>query len=129
SLKSRTEHQAARQHHPGEWTWDNLQAARLQANATARPHGLHGPTPDELWAARSTLSPDARALFHACVHRQRQQARAEKNYPTEGPLPGKDDRALDRIAIRRALVEHGYLLFSRRRLPLTFIRRKVADIT
>src|SRR5262249_36317913 len=125
---SRTEHHAARQGHPAHWTWDNLQAARLQANATARPHGLYAPTPDGLWDTRPTLSHNARASFHACLNRQRQQARLELNYPTEGPLQGKDDRALDRIAIRRALVEHGYLLFSRRRLPLPFNTKKAADI-
>jgi len=36
---------------------------------------------------------------------------------------------MDRLAIQRALVEHAYLLFSRRRIPLPFIRKKVTEIT
>jgi transposase InsO family protein len=78
SLKTRTDQQAARQGHPGHWTWDNLQAALLQANATARPHGLYGPTPDELWATRSLLSADGPARFHASLNRQRHQAQGMK---------------------------------------------------
>jgi len=44
-------------------------------------------------------------------------------------LPTRLERTIDRRAIRRALVEHGYLLFARRRLTLPITKHKVADIT
>jgi transposase InsO family protein len=42
--------------------------------------------------------------------------------------PTQEQRALDRQAIRRALEEHGFLLYSRRRIPLPIKRRKMAKI-
>jgi transposase InsO family protein len=128
SLKTRTECHALR-HGRSAWTWDDVEAARLEANATARPHGSYGPTPDDLWLNRPALTSLERALFQATLHRLRREVRIHEGYSTEGPLPVRDDRAVERHAIRRALVEHGYLLFSRRRLPLSFTNNKVTDIT
>jgi hypothetical protein len=51
SLKARTAAYAARHVRPGCCTWDDIAAARLDATATARPHGPNSPTPDEAWAA------------------------------------------------------------------------------
>src|ERR1700694_2821362 len=48
SLKARTEVYASRQDHPGQWTWDDVAAAQEEANATARPQGECGPTPERL---------------------------------------------------------------------------------
>src|SRR5262249_11848050 len=56
ALKSRAERRAAHHGHAGYWTWDDVQAARDEANATARPRGLHGPTPEQAWAARRPVS-------------------------------------------------------------------------
>src|SRR5207245_8901868 len=129
SLKTRTEEHASRHGRAGQWTYDDVQAARLEANATARPRGSLGPSPDQAWTARRSLPVHDRALFGASLQRHRQQARLEQGYPTEEPLAVRDDRAIDRIAIRRALCEHGYLLFSRRRIPLPIRKKKVAEIT
>jgi transposase InsO family protein len=83
SLKTRTEQQASRQGRPGQWTWDDVAAARLEANATARPRGPHGPTPDDAWAARRPLRAAERTLFHALVNRLRQVVRLEEG--CQGP--------------------------------------------
>jgi hypothetical protein len=129
SLKSRTESQASRKDHPGCWTWDDVAAAREEANATARPRGPQQPTPAEAWAARPRLSATSRALFQATVARYRTEARAEEGHASDGPLDEKVQRALDRKAFRRALVEHGYLLLQRRQIPLPIRGRKAARIT
>jgi hypothetical protein len=129
SLKARTECHAARHGRPAQWTWDDVEAGRLEANATARPQGPTGPTPDEIWTSRRKITADERTCFHATVERRRAEVRLEKKYPAEGPLSVRDDRAVDRLAIQRALVEHGYLLFSRRRIPLPFTRKKAANIS
>ena len=51
SLKSRTECQAFKAGRVGFWTWDDVEAARHEANLTARPHGEGGPTPAQAWRA------------------------------------------------------------------------------
>ena len=54
SLTMRAERLATHRGHPGVWTWDTLEAAR-EANATARPRGLGGLSPEEVWAARGPI--------------------------------------------------------------------------
>jgi transposase InsO family protein len=129
SLKTRTETHATRHGRPGHWTWDDVAQAQLEANATARPQGPAGPTPEQSWAQRPALSMAQRQLFQAVVQQHRTEARTEESLPREGPLPSMVERSIDRRAIRRALVEHDYLLFRRRGLPLPFKKRKTAEIT
>lgn len=128
SLKTRTETHAARHGHPARWSADDVAQAQAEANATARPHGPTGPTPQECWSARRPLTPADRKLFQVALTRMRTEARIEEGLPTEGPLETRMERTLDRRAIRRALVEHGYLLFLRRRITLPFTKQKVANI-
>jgi transposase InsO family protein len=128
SLKARTAAHAARHGRPGCWTWDDLAAARLEANATARPRGLTGPTPDEAWAARASIPVGDRVSFAELVEDHRWTARRELVLPPSGPLPVMTGRAVDRIAIRRALVDRGVLLFSRRSIPQPVARQKAEAI-
>jgi len=125
SLKTRTETQAVRAGHPGHWTCDDAAAAQEQANATARPRGEQGPTPDDLWRTRATITPQERDLFQATLARRRIEARQEQATPLDAALYPSDQRALDRKAISRTLGELGYLLFRRRRIPLPFKKRNV----
>jgi putative transposase len=129
SLKTRTEHHAARHDRPAQWTCDDVAFAQDEANATARPKGPTGPSPDQSWAARPTITADQRALFHQAVNQHRDQVRLQQGLPLEGPRTCQEERATDRLAIQRALVEHAYLLFSRRRIPLPFRRKKVTELT
>jgi putative transposase len=122
SLKTRTERYATRAGHPGYWTSDDIAAAQTEANATARPHGEAGPTPNELWQTRRPLALGERQMFQTSVCQQREMlATTDVSSRTE-------DRRLQREAIRRALVEHDILLFSRRRLPLPIRPQKTANI-
>jgi putative transposase len=128
SLKARTQTHALRQGRAQHWSADDVAAAQAEANASARPQGPAGPTPEQRWALRPTLSPDQRLLFQAAVERHRQEALRQQDLPTHDRLETYEARAIDRQAIRRALVEHGYLLFARRRIPLPFSKRKKAGI-
>jgi hypothetical protein len=133
SLKTRTEYHAARHDRPGHWTCDDLAAAQAEANATARPHGPTEPTPDQAWANRRRLTAADRALFQDAVNRHRAEVRIQQPPPFVGPLSERpfsdqEERAMDRQAIQRALVEHHYLLFSRRCIPLPFRKKKVTYI-
>jgi transposase InsO family protein len=123
SLKTRTERHASRAGHPGYWTSDDVAAAQTEANATARPHGETGPTPDDLWRNRRPIPATWRRLFQEAVERQRAEL-TEQDAP-----PLKDERRTQREAIRRALEEHGILLFSRRRIPQPIASQKTANIT
>jgi transposase InsO family protein len=127
SLKTRSEQQAARHGRPGQWTWDDVEAARWEANATARPHGPSGPTPDSAWDHRSRITPEERTLFRAEVERQRQAVDAQGG-PEANPQTDLSERARDRQAIRRALEGLGYLTYTRRRIPLPIRKKKVAGI-
>jgi len=129
SLKTRTERHAARCSHPGVWTSDDAARAQAEANALAHPKGERGPTPDAAWSSRRRLTAADRALFEATVVRLRDEERARAGPATEGSPNSTAERRAARVAIRRALVEHGYLLFSRRRIPLPIRRRKADRLT
>ena len=129
SLKARTAAHAARHGRSGWWTFDDVAAACLEANATARPRGPAGPTPDEVWAARASIAPADRVALAALVEEHRCTARRELVLPPTGPLPVMTDRAVDRVAIRCALVERGVLLFQRRSIPQIIHRQKADAIT
>ena len=129
SLKTRTERHAAQAGHPAYWTGDDVEHARAEANATARPKGPTGPTPNQLWEERRPITPEQRSVFQATVHRHRQEVNVEEGIAPDARLQPQEERRLNRPAIRRALGEHGYLLFSRRRLPLPITNQKTANIT
>jgi hypothetical protein len=129
SMKSRSEEQASRAGRAGCCTYADVEAAKIEANATARHRGPSGPSPDELWRARPGITSAVRDRFRAAVDQARLEARRQGGWPSEGPLTEHEARALDRQAIRRALVEHDFLLFSRRQIPLPFPKRKAANIS
>ena len=101
-------------------------AARRQRDRPA--DGPTGPTSEELWQARPTLTLDQRTLFQATVTRNREEIRTREGHPQEESMSTSKERLMDRETIRRALGERGYLLFSRRRIPLRFNQHKTADI-
>jgi transposase InsO family protein len=127
SLKTRTEEHASRRGRPGQWTFDDVEAARLESNSTARPQGRSGPTPDEAWAARTPITLEERTLFQAEVERQRQAVDAQGG-PEANPQTDLSERARDRLTIRRALEGLGYLTYTRRRITLPIRKKKVANI-
>jgi transposase InsO family protein len=129
SLKTRTERHAARAGHPAYWTLDDIEHACEEANTTARPHGPIGPTPAQLWEKRRKVTPEQRSIFQTTVDRRRQEVNAQEGIAHDARLQPSQERRLNRPAIRRALGEHDYLLFSRRRIPLPITKRKSANIT
>ncbi len=126
SLKSRTLEQAAWQGRPTCWTSAAAEAARLQANTSAAL--VRGPTAAETWAQRSAISPTERRRFQLTVERRRDEVYTERAIDLSEQPDHWKDSAIDRKAIQRALVEHGYLLFRRRRIPLEISEEKVANI-
>ena len=113
SLKTRSERLAAQRGQPAQWTHAVVEAARQEANATARPRRLHGATPDDVWFRRRPLTAYERDRFRATVRDLQDRARAEKCLPLVGELSRTDQARVDRVAIRRALVAHDLLVFWR----------------
>jgi transposase InsO family protein len=126
SLKTRTQQHADQAGHPDHWTAHNAETARLEANTTAHPRQLKGATPEATRAARAPLTAEQRARFHETVKIFQAEARAEANLPSTGELTRTQQAAVNRVALRRALVEHDLLLFRRRRVPATIKRPKTA---
>jgi transposase InsO family protein len=123
SLKKRTEEHARTQGHAGRWQLPDLTAAQTQANAS-HPRRLNGCTPASVWVSRTAVDALERVLFALTVDRQRFQVRDDLGIAQEESLDHWRASAVDRQAIERALVEHGHLLFTRRRLPLRIRRQK-----
>ena len=128
-MKKRTERQAAYLGRTGQWTAEDVAAAQAEANAAPRRGDRRGPSRDELWQARRRLTQDDRSLLQQTVAQLRPQERVKEGLTQEGPWTAAEERQIERKAVCRALVEHGYLLFSRRRIPLPIELLKTAKIT
>lgn len=117
-LKTRAHHEAARHDRPGHWTCDDVEVARLMANATPRPHGVDHETPDERWACRSRPEEAARLalieLAKTCTTEERDRLSADVG----GVLQRCHEAAAARIGLCRALVQLGYVQLRRRRFTL-----------
>ena len=124
SFQTRAHHEAARHDHPGEWNCDDVEAARLQANELARPWGHNADTPGITWIERRPVCAEVCAEFAASVQQFETEAQLERQKDRlEGiPLGAKDIASCRRVAISRALVARGFLLFRRRRFTLPFKR-------
>ena len=122
SLKTRIFYQAIR-HGAYDWTSDDVEAARQQANCAVRPYGggLLA-TPQQQWAARPRITPAQREQFRQCVLENCRQYLGEQGLEDEPwHYLSASVRALAaRTAIRRALVALGYLLVTRRRITPPF---------
>jgi hypothetical protein len=99
SMKTRTFHAAVRHGRPGDWTCEDLEIARQEANQTARPWGVNGPTPQEAWLSRQPVAAKERSAFAVTVQRQ------------EAANGETDEQARRRQALAQALLSHGLLEF------------------
>ena len=129
SIKTRAHHEAARRNRPGQWTCDDVEAARLQANETGRPWGWTGPTPNEVFEKRVSITENERRMFLTSHEAYATSERQQCGYDPHDELDHYQQAHVDRPAIVRALVEHGYLEFRRRRVTPPFVRRKTIKIS
>jgi len=127
SGKRRTQRFSELAGHPDLWTRLNLLSAQNEANTTARPRRLHGMTAQQVWDARPPLSSDERARFDASVAQFRIEACIVHGLSIEEPLTRSEQAAVDREALRRALVAHDLLWFRRRSIPPRITRPKVTS--
>jgi len=127
-LTTRTAARATEQGHGDRWEPPELEAAQTAANAS-HPRPLNGRTPTDVWQAPTPLAMLERVIFALTADRQRFRVREELGIDQDEPLDHWRQSAVDRTALERALVEHGHLLFTGRRIPLKNSRRTVtADV-
>lgn len=114
SISRRAEEHASADGRPGEWTCDDLESARLQANREGRPRkGRPGITPDEAWARRRRFCDEERvALEAAALHASLREWELRES---SGDTRDRSVRAnVERAALSRALCELDYLKIRRR---------------
>jgi transposase InsO family protein len=126
--KRRTEQLAARRGEYLDWSANDLFAAQEWANHDHYPSGLAAGTPAERFAARRPFDPNERDAFRQAV------VQFERQFNHDVCIAG--DAMTDalraahhRRAVRRALVEFGYLDITRRSIPQPIQTAKCARIT
>jgi hypothetical protein len=129
ALKRRTQQQAERRGQADGWTGTDLTRARALANATARPRGARGPTPDQAWAARRAVSAAEQEAWAAGVRDSEARARRRAGLAWDAALSHEDQAALQWGVLQQALVEGGLLTITRRRIPHRFFGQNPANFT
>ena len=117
TLKTFTHQHAIREGHPFRWTSTDVEHARQLANTLSRPWGHRGPSPEEAWEQRATITAEEREEFQQAVARHRSQARTDLGLDETFELNGKDQSRINRMALSRALAELDYLAMHRVRRP------------
>jgi transposase InsO family protein len=107
-MKERTAWQALRRGRQDRWTSEDLEAARLAANATRAPKAFD---------PASKVTPELRAAFRRSVRSYKAQLWAERGLDPASASRRQIDR-VNRQAITRALVAHGILEIRSRRVSL-----------
>jgi hypothetical protein len=109
SLTTRAAHEAARHGRPGRWTCDDVEAARRQANELARHADLGRRTAAQAWGSRRRVGAEEREVFLADVARHREGIRRHMVEVGEDVTASRTANAIERIAIKNALVERELL--------------------
>jgi len=128
SIATRAYHHAVRNGRATHWTCEDVFAAVHEANETARPWGRNGDSPAERWKSRMAISNDERERFMTCYRAHQQRERTKRGISDDVHLQHYEQASIDRFAISRALIEHGYLQIRRRRIPLRVSKKKVLRI-
>jgi transposase InsO family protein len=96
-------------------TRNDAEQARRLANSLARPLGWSGPAAVELWEARPLISPMLREALSETVNARRAVVRAAWDFDPHEKLSHYPQAAVDRRAVRDALLAHDLLRIHPRR--------------
>ena len=129
ALKTRTREEAARQGRASHWTADDTEVARRMANELTYPNGPRHPTRQERFRAAPRMLTAERAAFGRTTADKQNQERLKQSYPLDTDLGHMAQAQIDREAIRRALVEHGYLTFTQRSITPSLKSQKTLRIS
>jgi len=84
------------------------------ANEMTYSHGPLRPTRHEHLRTSPRITLEARAAFGRTIEHEQTQERLKQGYPLDTDLGHAAQAEIDRVAIGCALVEHGFLTFTRR---------------
>jgi hypothetical protein len=106
SMMARTEEQTERAGHPGQWTAEDAERARLEANVFSISPGDPRQSPQQVWQAREPLRLEEREGLAAKVNTFREEEKAQQQ--GEGKAEGGAQEAEARqsswrVLLRRAL--------------------------
>lgn len=109
--------EALAQHYnrPAGPTCDDAENARQLGNELAHPRGWQGPNARELWDERAPLTPQERDAFWATLSERRAVVRAQWEFTPDVELTHYPASAVDRRAVRDALLAHDLLKIHPRR--------------
>ena len=127
SIKTRAQHASVAAGRPGEWICDDIENAACEANATARPFGQYGPPPEEVWRQRVPVGEEERKQFQQTYRRRYAEECSLRGLPWTTAIEPMEKASIDRVAISRALIEHGYLGLRRKRITAPISRKKAAN--
>ncbi|MGD9693974.1 MAG: DDE-type integrase/transposase/recombinase [Phycisphaerales bacterium] len=100
---------------PAGPTYEDACQARQLANELAHPHGWRGPTAAQLWDERVPIRFAERAAFLATVADNRTLVRGHWQFNSDAELTHYQAAAVDRRAVRDALLSHDLLKIHPRR--------------
>jgi transposase InsO family protein len=129
ALKTRIFFEASRHGRNDHWLSDDVEAARLLANTTARPWGRLAPTPQQRWEARLPLPDPHRPQFRQALAVQVQRVQADLGLGLILELHPQDRATVARQAVGQTLQALGYLQVQRRRVTPPFPLSKVGTIS
>lgn len=115
TLKAYTAAAALAHGRPAAPQREDLAIGRANANRFTRRLGRKSPTADELWRGRPPIGDDLRRAFQTTLQAQRVQARAARGLGADAPLGHYQQAAVDRDAVRDALLAHDLLEIKPRR--------------
>lgn len=104
-LKSYTDAAAARHNRPKAPLPEDLATARQNANRFTHRLGPKAPSADALWQHRQPITDHERSDFQEAVRVNQISARAERGLTVDATLSHYQQAAVDRDAVRKALVE------------------------
>ena len=129
AMKVRTHYQAALDGRAGNWTCEDTEAARCQANEYHYPGSRSHGTAHRRWQSRVEIDYTERAHFQLVLERALHEQQEKRSYDSQELFTAAAQAAEHRRAVRQALVELGILTTVWRSITLPIKPRKSARIS
>lgn len=129
SLRIQAHYESARHGRSGEWTCDDVEAARQRCNLYGRPRGRRGPNPHQLWQARRVVRPEERERFRLACALARWRAAANRGACRGVALRSNQRAAIEREAITESLIGHEHLVVRKGWISQPVTRQRARKIS
>ena len=116
SIKVRAARHAAQDGRPGDWTCDDVEWTRQDANENGRPRGVNRLTPNEAFVGRKEVSEEERDSFRSLVRAYYEREVELRCVKDVDALSREKHLTIHRVAVARTLLKRDWLTIWRRRL-------------